>query len=307
MNTLENYFNMPMSGVSNRNSATPKSGKSTKKNQKDILPSDTPQRNTNEASLCNTPKTTMDSIQTQLTEINNELKRTIKIDDIKTIIKSVVEELFKGYQEKIEKRIDQEVSKLSQENYKLQKQNDQLSKDIKEYDEALNRMYNQLQETEEIAKSASARANYNEQYSRKNNIKMHGIPENKGEQLLEVVNEILTEVGVAIEENEVMAIHRIPGQKDRPRPILVKLRNNEAKSKVMRKRTAIKSLSTNGNTGVKITDDVTRQNTELISRLLMDERITAAWYFNGSIYGQNGGRRIKFDIYDDIEKKTRKR
>ena len=96
-------------------------------------------------------------------------------------------------------------------------------------------MYNQLQETEEIAKSASARANYNEQYSRKNNIKMHGIPENKGEQLLEVVNEILTEVGVAIEENEVMAIHRIPGQKDRPRPILVKLRNNEAKSKVMRK------------------------------------------------------------------------
>ena len=111
---------------------------------------------------------------------------------IKTIIKSVVEELFKGYQEKIEKRIDQEVSKLSQENYKLQKQNDQLSKDIKEYDEALNRMYNQLQETEEIAKSASARANYNEQYSRKNNIKLHGIPENKGEQLLEVVNEILT-------------------------------------------------------------------------------------------------------------------
>ena len=42
----------------------------------------------------------MDSIQTQLPEINNELKRTIKSDDIKTIIKGAVEELFKGYQEK---------------------------------------------------------------------------------------------------------------------------------------------------------------------------------------------------------------
>ena len=132
--------------------------------------------------------------------------------------------------------------------------------------------------------------------------KLHGIPENKGEQLFEVVNEILTEVGVAIKENEAMAIHRIPGQKDRPRPILVKLRKNEAKSKVMRKRTAIKSLST----GVKTTDDVTRQNTELISRLLMDERIIATWYFNGSIYGQNSGRRLKFDIYDDIDKKSGK-
>ena len=58
---------------------------------------------------------------TTITEINNELKRSIKIDDIKTIIKSVVEELFKGYQEKIEKRIYQDFSKLSQENYKLPK------------------------------------------------------------------------------------------------------------------------------------------------------------------------------------------
>ena len=72
---------------------------------------------------------------------SNELKRTIKSDDIKTIIKGAVEELFKGYQEKMENRIDQEVSKLTQENYKLQKQNDQLSKDIKVFDKVLNRMF----------------------------------------------------------------------------------------------------------------------------------------------------------------------
>ena len=40
----------------------------------------------------------MDSILAQLTEINNKLK-TIKVDGIKTIIKSVVEEPFIGYQE----------------------------------------------------------------------------------------------------------------------------------------------------------------------------------------------------------------
>ena len=46
----------------------------------------------------------------------------------------------------------------------------------------------------------------------------------------------------------------------------------------LRQRTSIKSMSSNDNTWVKITDDVTRQNTELISRLPKDEKIT--WCFN---------------------------
>ena len=41
------------------------------------------------------------------TNWNHQLtKKTTKVDVIKTIIKSVVEELFKGYQETIVKKID---------------------------------------------------------------------------------------------------------------------------------------------------------------------------------------------------------
>jgi hypothetical protein len=34
-------------------------------------------------------------------------------------------------------------------------------------------------------------------------------------------------------------------------------------------------------------DDVTKENALLIKKLNQDERISAAWYFNGYVYGQN--------------------
>ena len=85
------------------------------------------------------------------------------------------------------------------------------------------------------------------------------------------------------------------------RPILVKLQNLTAKSQIMKKRSDVKKL----NKGWKITDDVTKANISLISDLTKDARISSAWYFNGSVYGQHGNRRIKFDIFDDIGQKLK--
>ena len=53
--------------------------------------------------------------------------------------------------------------------------------------------------------------------------------------------------------------------------------------------------------GHRLVDDVTKLNTELISRLSEHPAIEAAWYFNGSVYGRTtAGRRVKFDLHDDI-------
>lgn len=298
MNTLDKYFKMPTGGVTTRNNATPKSANAKKQSKETIVSESSPKFTPAEKTTC-----TMDSIQAQLSEINNELKRTIKVNDIKSIIKGVVEELFQNHQETIEKKLYEEVTKLREENEKLRNENKRLARDIGDHDEVINDLYNKLEENVMMTKTAVSKANYNEQYSRKNNIKFHGFHENKGEDLLQVLNEVLLEVGTEIEEKDLVAIHRIPGQKDRPRPILIKLRNAETKARVMRKRSSIKALRNK----VKVTDDVTKDNSELISKLLKDERMNSAWYFNGSVYGQCGNRRIKFDLFDDIDKKLRKK
>ena len=57
---------------------------------------------------------------------------------------------------------------------------------------------------------------------------------------------------------------------------------------------------------VRLGDDVTKENRDLIARLLDHESVTSAWYFNGAVFGSVKGKRVKFDILDDIDLKVRK-
>uniref|UniRef100_K1PQS8 Uncharacterized protein n=1 Tax=Magallana gigas TaxID=29159 RepID=K1PQS8_MAGGI len=51
--------------------------------------------------------------------------------------------------------------------------------------------------------------------------------------------------------------------------------------------------------------NLSTSNTELITALLKHPEITSAWYFNGSVYGKlSNERRVKFDIFDDIDAKV---
>lgn len=45
-------------------------------------------------------------------------------------------------------------------------------------------------------------------------------------------------------------------------------------------------------------DDVTKANVELKKRLSQLEQVESAWYFNGSVLGKVGDRRMKFYITD---------
>jgi len=115
--------------------------------------------------------------------------------------------------------------------------------------------------------------------------------------LTEKMCNILKSQNVEVEKQDIMAIHRIPTRKGGVRPILVKLKNNNVKSKVMRKRKELKQA------GHKLVDDVTKLNAELINRLYQNEAIESAWFFNGAVYGQTHRReRIKFDLYVNISK-----
>ena len=62
-----------------------------------------------------------------------------------------------------------------------------------------------------------------------------------------------------------MAIHTIPSRQE-PKPVLMKLKNNNIKTRLMKQRKTMKQL------GHKLVDDVTKKNTELISRLLKHEK-----------------------------------
>lgn len=59
------------------------------------------------------------SIQTHLTEIQNELKCRIRSEELKGLVRDIVTELFDKHQEKIEKKLNEKLSKVKHENQSL--------------------------------------------------------------------------------------------------------------------------------------------------------------------------------------------
>jgi hypothetical protein len=66
-------------------------------------------------------------------------------------------------------------------------------------------------------------ANWNEQYSRKKNVKIYNMPENRGEKLpVSLINQLKEKLDINIDRSDIVAMHRIPGRPAAPRPILIK-------------------------------------------------------------------------------------
>jgi hypothetical protein len=181
--------------------------------------------------------------------------------------------------------------------------NNQLKDRLKDYENKTNQKIREIEENVnknyDVSTEASRRANYNEQYSRKNNVKIMEIPEDKNEddeKLANTIKSVLQKhANITLNNEDIVDLHRLPSKKGNIRPVLVKLKNNRVKATIMRKRKPMKEK------GHKLVDDVTRLNQGLINRLMQHHNIESAWYFNGSVYGLSTyNERIKFDIYDNI-------
>ncbi|OWF35886.1 hypothetical protein KP79_PYT03292 [Mizuhopecten yessoensis] len=75
------------------------------------------------------------------------------------------------------------------------------------------------------------------------------------------------------------------------------------KSLVMRRRRTIKERSS-----VKMQDDITKDNLELIRKLNEHSGVEYGWYYNCAIYGKCKATemRVRFDLYDGISEVIRK-
>lgn len=263
---------------------------------------------------------TLNLIRSDLHDLKTRLDKTVKTDELTNIVTSIVERLLAVNNKErdllIEKKVEERCAALEKRHAEkvahLEEVIDGLNLDINNLREHISDckkemrgMNAKMQQNSRNVKQALTKSNYNEQYSRKTNIKIYGVSEKKDENTYEVTREVLQKnAGVSIIPQNVVAVHRIPNAKrTQPRPILLKLRNSECKAEIMRKRSQVKK---SGN-GVRLVDDVTAANAKLIKQLTENENVESAWYFNGSVYGKCGEQRVKFDILDDINVKIRRK
>ena len=240
------------------------------------------------------------TLTADLKETKESMKNLMTKADIEGFIKLTVNSVLEGLEEKIKKMVEQEVKeKVSDQLTEVNDRLDSMVFDNADIKDRLDKVEKKLKKEKERTKRALEQSNYNEQFSRKNNVKIMGVEvlEDETEVKLteNVLNIIRDRTNVDIKLSEIIAIHRIPSRHD-PQPVLLKLKNNSVKTRLMKHRKTMKEHDH------KLVDDVTKKNTELISRLLKHEKIDSAWFFNGFIYGKTTeGKRYRFDLFSDIE------
>ena len=219
--------------------------------------------------VANTSAEEMTLVLAELSEIKTEIKQTIKKGDLESLVKEIVEGLMKKTEERFDKRIndiekkyDAKIAKLQDDNDHLLMENNTLKEKIAEKSKTIAGLTETASDAYTMAAHAQRMANYNEQYSRKSNIKIYGLEEKSNENTAtEVIAMLKADANVDLAEDEIVAVHRIPG-KDDVRPILLKVKNTDVKARIMRNRSVIKKAKNDH----RLADDVTKLNSVLIQR-----------------------------------------
>ncbi|CAC5380451.1 unnamed protein product [Mytilus coruscus] len=183
----------------------------------------------------------MTSIQSTLSEIKKALQVTVTKDDLssaisglvqqkdlKDIVTNIVKQLLltfeKNLSEKVEAKVRETTGKLQDQMDSLMIDNENLRERVRAKDKTIERLEEQVNDNNNRAIEAIKLGNYNEQYSRKHNIRMLNYPERPNEVLRdEFVNMVKKELKVDIKPDDVQAIHRIPGKEGHIKPVIVKV------------------------------------------------------------------------------------
>ncbi|CAH0553610.1 unnamed protein product [Brassicogethes aeneus] len=177
--------------------------------------------------------------------------------DIKTIVKEVISEFLNDdtflqkIADKVNKEMQQKIGKLEQEIKHMQNKTNELKVEM----------------------------NILRQNEKKNNVCIHGLEENPGEDIHNTIITFLKKnVNGNIEENEIENAYRIGKNKNKRRSIIVEFKSNKSKNSILQNKKLLKGKN------VFITEDLTKENLEILKKCQEKFGLKNAWPINGKIY-----------------------
>ena len=231
----------------------------------------------------------------QLKEINKKLSNVLRKDDgfLRDLIKDMFQQMKEEFLGSVYKRIEILEGKLfekDQDNDTLLKSIDVLKQRIEEKNlkieeqKAENKKLSD--QIESVNLDMSSKLNDMEQYSRKTNIRINGIPETGYEtaedttlKVIDTLNKTLKDINV---QNEHINIaHRLGKKKTTvPRQIIVKFHSRMKRDELLKKRRELKG------TNIYISEDLTPINQQVLAclRKKMPDEVEQSWSNRGRLY-----------------------
>ena len=219
--------------------------------------------------------TERDDDKTVMSENENEM-------DQSQMLREILQSVRKN--EKALESVNTSLNELKGDVHTLHTQNAKMKQEIDELRNENEYLHGKMNEIEHRVNLALELAGDTAQYSRRNNIKIFGIEEKKDENVNAILENVIkdrlkiTDFKVA---DDVKAAHRVgpratqPNAK--PRTIIVRLRRRMRDRVVHAKKGVLKG------TGIAVTEDLTRQTSNLYSVIKDQDIVEKAWTRDGRV------------------------
>ena len=149
-----------------------------------------------------------------------------------------------------------------------------------------------------------------EQYSRKFNLEIHGIPERKEGDIAQIILDLAEAIDADVREEDIDICHRLYKAEGKARPIIVKFTNYDSKYEMYSKRLRLRKVDNREKFGVErvfINENLTSRRALLYSKVrkkVKDNSVWNTWTMDGKIFLRKSptGRPIRIKAEDDINK-----
>lgn len=146
-----------------------------------------------------------------------------------------------------------------------------------------------VEELGETVMEIKYKNDYNSEYSRRNNLELHGIPQTKEEDVYEIVGRLGAFLKIDLNTDFIDVAHRIPAGSNRIKPIIVKFTNRWKKEEVLTERIGKKILASDigfkSEQRIFINENLTPEKRKLAmdTRRFFKDKKCNTWTQNGAI------------------------
>lgn len=179
----------------------------------------------------------------------------------------------------------------------VQKTVNAMKKEVEDLHEKVANLTHEISKKDKEIVNLKERLEEQEQYSRRNNLRIFGVEETRNENTDELVVKVAAQIGVSIEQSQIDRSHRI-GKRDskKPRPIIVKFIGYAPRRTMF---TAKKGLK---GTGITIREDLTAQRLELLKRAVEAYYQENVWSNDGVIMVKAGTEKCRLKSFSDLDR-----
>ena len=165
-----------------------------------------------------------------------------------------------------------------------------LRAELTKKDQVIAEMQKEVQNLHERQRVAEDRLDETEQYSRRNSVRIHGIPEDDDENTDNIVIKLCDQIGADVFADSLDRSHRVGRKGDYNRPILCKFTSHKFKLALLTKKKKIADIDTKKHfcaDKIFVNEDLTKQRSTVAreARLLKKHnKISDTWTRDGVIF-----------------------